>query len=383
MSQESGGAAAGGVSRDAAEQEFESIEKAHEGSLRTALDRYIESGNAADFIWHEPYILESFVLMYEATKNIDYMETVKNHADDIFAYRADNRDPKIMDEVRNCDMPGWLTPDYPSNPEPTNEPYAWLVHQGMICYPIARWVHVVMKQGIQEYQETAKTYLENIIDIMWHPKFEEEVHNAADGTYYDNNPVYELMVSRGYEDYKAYIDKPLAFNMLNAPGRALIMLYLITNDTKYRDRAAGLANFLKSHLRTESDTNGERYVWNYRTDEVQPNPIEDLSHGAIDVDFAYLCHEAGIVFDDTDMTRLVNTFRYVCHGASGANDRVDGSGDGSSYGKAIGQWMHLGYVDTGINDIYWDYYQNFKDNIPWSQGGLLSMAYLAANPKLT
>jgi hypothetical protein len=242
----------------------------------------------------------------------------------------------------------------------------------MITYPIARWVYLVRRDAaLKRYLRDAKTYLQNIIDIMWHPEFEAQVHADGDEIYYDNDLVHTAV---GNEEG---MGKALPFNMQNAAGRTFVLLYLITKDTKYRDRAAGLARFFKNRLELKTEPSGDRYAWTYRT-YGEWNPMEDTPHAAINVDFAYQCYEAGIVFDETDMIRFTNTFRHICHGASGATDNVDGGiYKDSKYDRSIGRWMRLAHFDPSIRPIYRSFYNAFKDSMPLDQVALLSMAHMA------
>ncbi len=403
MSQEKKPAAhSGGTNqtlRDMALEEFASLEKdtgkaGRKKDFRRDLKKYIRTGDAHDFIWHEPYILESLVEMYEVTGNIGYMKTVKEHVDDIFAHRASEKVPRrgiIKDELRKCVMPGWLTGKYKTN----GKKYAWLVHQGMITYPIARWVHRVKQDNLlpklsikfKRKPQLGEKYLQSIIDsitdIMCHKEFEKQLHKEADGKgiYYDNDLVHKESGETNL------LGTALPFNMQNAAGQTFIMLYLITNDTQYRARAEGLAWFFKNRLKLKTGPEGERYDWNYRPGEERS---EDTSHAAINVNFACLCYEVGIVFDATDMTRFVNTFRHICQGASGTADIVAGKGlhgkeYGVTYGNTISRWMRLAHFDPSIRPIYWDYYRAFKDKniaerpefFPWDKTVMPAMAYLA------
>ena len=64
-----------------------------------------------------------------------------------------------------------------------------------------------------------------------------------------------------------------------------------------------LALFLRDRLTLDLDN--DSYIWQYR----EGNPkIEDISHGGIDVDFAILCQQHGIVFNLTAVRRFANTF---------------------------------------------------------------------------
>ena len=74
--------------------------------------------------------------MYEGTGDPRYLRRVKEHFDAILANRDDRHN--VKDQVRNKVMPLWSTTRY-SRPKR----YSWIVHAGMITFPIARWVYLV------------------------------------------------------------------------------------------------------------------------------------------------------------------------------------------------------------------------------------------------
>ncbi len=252
--------------------------------------------------------------------------------------------------------------------------YAWLVHQGTITFPIARWVYLVNTDPkLARYRGSAADYLEAIIDILWHPKFEEQMHVVGDEIFYDNDLAH---VESGDREY---IGEALPFNMQNAAGRTFVLLYLITGEDRFRERAAGLARFFKNRLDLVTDEQGERYCWRYRT-YGSWNAIEDVAHASTNIDFACYCYNAGIVFDETDMNRFFNTFKHICHGADGTNDNVGGGNyiydPGARYEHWIGLWMRLAHIEPSIRATYWAYYNVFKDILEWDNVAMPALAQL-------
>jgi hypothetical protein len=80
----------------------------------------------------------------------------------------------------------------------------------------------------------------------------------------------------------------LPLNMQFALGRALFDLHAVTGKTMYLQRAVGLCNQFNAALTTT--TRGVSWLyWPAGRDA----SIEDVSHGAIDVDFAVMCFERG------------------------------------------------------------------------------------------
>ena len=88
------------------------------------------------YAWGESYVMMSLMEMYKATQDTWFLDKLIEHADAVFA----NRDDVLgqIDEYRNKTMPGWGTTNYSDEKN-----YVWLLHTGMITYPIATFVRIV------------------------------------------------------------------------------------------------------------------------------------------------------------------------------------------------------------------------------------------------
>lgn len=99
------------------------------------------------------------------------------------------------------------------------------------------------------------------------------------------------------------------------------------------------------------------------TPALQGRPTaEDVSHGSIDLHFAYLAYKDGIVFDRTDMERFANTFIYLMatRGPGGVptfRDRVDGSDSTGTYDTSVRNWPLLAEFDPSILEWFEEMYQ--------------------------
>jgi hypothetical protein len=315
-------------------------------------DRYADSTDAGVLAWNESYILMAYLAMYEATRDPAYFDVVTAHAELVFPHRGDRIG--MLDEPRNRIMPAWI-----ATPRHGLGYHAWVVHQGMITFPLARWIYLVNRDAIlrAQFGTQADAWRADIIEMV--AAFEEELHDGpAPGEKY-----YDFRYMRPETP-----DVPMPFNQQNALGRTLVMLWLITGDEQYRSRAEGLARFFRNRLTLIDD----RYTWEYWTETTYG---EDISHAAINVDFAFQCYRAGIVFDETDMQRFANTLRYLSRVPEGFLGNVNGNPDSSlEYSPAAGRWMHLGFVDPGLRSIYETYLQANWLN---SQSFLIGAAYLA------
>ena len=161
----------------------------------------------------------------------------------------------------------------------------------------------------------------------------------------------------------------LPYNQFTALGRTYVQLYLATGESRFRERAEAMATFFKNDLRLV----GNRYDWAYSTGS---SGSEDLSHAAINADFAFECYRAGIVFNATDMSRFANTFLAMTDGNGGFYANV--SGTTTSYypqQELAGMWGRLGYINPAVRTEFFKYYKDHTTAGGYSWGGTIA-AYL-------
>jgi len=97
-------------------------------------------------------------------------------------------------------------------------------------------------------------------------------------------------------------------NQFGALCVAELFLYDITNDKNYLREPKACANYFKRALVYLKDR--DAYLWRYAYIglEKAPDRIEDVSHGAMDVSFAFEMYKRGLIFNKTDMIRFSNTY---------------------------------------------------------------------------
>jgi len=274
----------------------------------------------SDWGWSQSRVMMAYQAMYEGSGDEAYLTRLLEQIDRVLAARGDRRG--LNDEIRGKMMPGWITTGYTEGKR-----HAYLVHAGMITYPMARCV-AVLKRNPQLAAKHAQAISKIIADVEETLRaYEEEWRkdpNADEGYYYC--PV---------------LKAGLPFNQQNALGRTLVAMYLATGKEDYRRRAEMLARYFKNRLKLQDD----RYVWDYWP---QRPGAEDTSHASINVDFAFQCYRAGIVFDETDMKRFAATLRHITL-PDGFSDFIDGKMvKGSGLGRYIGGWAHLCFIDPTL-----------------------------------
>ena len=250
-------------------------------------------GNIA---WGQAYQLAALVEMFDATHDPKHAALIVKLGDWI----ADARDSRhnFRDEVRDRIMPGWGSSGYSKG-----QRYVWAVHTGVVAAPLARFAAIVRHDPAltNRWGAAASRLL----------KVAEEAVAAHDDEYREGPQPDEGHV------YCPYLKKQLPLNMQNALAEAWLAVDDATQTPKHRERITRLAQFLKNRLRPMDDG---AYVWAYWPAlEGVTESFENISHAAINVDFMVRCFEHGLVFQQTDLTRLEKTLlgRVLV-----ANDRI-------------------------------------------------------------
>jgi len=257
--------------------------------------------------WTFAYIPRSYLSAYRAKKDTKWL--------DCLAVRIDN----LLDEMRDTPKPGsptcptgkywpgyrdgfkgWGTASFKQYDE-------FLVHDGHVCVPIARFVKTVYANPAlhAKYKARADRYLkalEGHVIAKWRASWNA---NRGKGC--------SLRTWGGWRN--------LPHNMYLAFGTLLLVLHEIAQCPHYvpanpdfppfySREATAMARFFKSKLRHLARE--DAYVWLYMEPESDPTPrAEDVGHANLDVEFAIRAYHLGIVFDRRDMKRLANTVTKV------------------------------------------------------------------------
>ena len=289
--------------------------------------------------WGESYILMSYLDMFEATKNVVYLDKFFRHANRIIANT--DKDRKIVD-YKGRSLVGWGSNKYSNN----SERVMFLVHSGMITYPLVKFYSIVTKNGLQSKYPGAK----KLVDL-----------SVAALSVFDKNWVYDKGLKEGYYTFER--DTPIRFNTPNAAlpvpfnqqlvaGSAFITIYSINGNPDSFDKASGLAMHFKNRMRTNKDG---AFVWDYWYGEgfKKYSSIETTSYAAIDVDFLILAYKNGIIFTRNDIDKILNTYRkYICKN-DGFAPYIDGTDKSFAYIDA--PWLELSNYDCSV----WDDFTTF------------------------
>ena len=220
--------------------------------------------------------------------------------------------------------------------------YDYVVHDGMMTMPIARFIQIVLSNPElkSRYGETARGYLaflERHFFDKWDKKRWIELPGGR-GLYY-------------WPKTKWRPKRSLPMNQYTAFGRTIIRLYQITKKPKYLDRATKMARMVKSLLKVKNDA----YWWYYCEPVAKwdgsrkPTSAEHTHYADMDVGFMIDAYEAGIVFTKADMQKLTNTFIKVMWNKSLENPTVAGAVDGSNgTSKHLCDFVRLAQFDPRV-----------------------------------
>lgn len=217
------------ISRDSTEA-FKALELKQ--ASKESLAAYAGPHTGATLAWRESYRLTAYVAMYEASGDAAYLEKAMGRFDVVLKIRDDKRE--VTDEIRGRIVPAWTSAGYTGGKQ-----YSWIVHAGMVTYPIARCAYLIRRDP--KLQERHGTRADGYVEAV-----EETVH-AFEEAWRENEGKKE-----GWY-HGDYIKRGLPFNQQNALGRTLVALWLSTGNEEYRAKAEKLANFLKNRLKDKGE----------------------------------------------------------------------------------------------------------------------------------
>ncbi len=246
------------------------------------------------------------------------------------------------------------------------KPVIFAVHTGMITYPIASFVRLVAGSPVlrRRYQRKAAEYLTACREAV-------AVH---DWEYVSDEGGGHLIWPKG---------QPLAYDGCEQPinqsvglGQTLVELALATGESGYRRKVAAMGRMLAGQLTVDA---GDADVWHYwpaggriyegftKTGNPESDvsiftpsggparQFEDISHGAIDVEFAVRAFRARLAFTGQDMERLARTFTQNvattdAEGLPAVHTTVGGTAIGAaSVAHQAPRWMQVSPWDPKVH----------------------------------
>ena len=330
---------------------------------------YKTSNNASGTLaWGESYIMMSYAAMFRATGEASYLVRLADHALSVLDQR-DNK--KGLKDFSGKSRPCWQSSKYSAD----KKGYCWVVHSGMISYPMADLALLVQQNphhgGVKinsagtTLAQAAATVLAEVIKVVANHDFQYKSGPKTGEGYYRGDPAAKATAP-------SVAGKALPLNQMNAMGRTLVLLWKRTGSSAYLSKAKGLASYLRNRMYKK----GSSYVWTYWGTAWKQGSGEDVSHAAINADFAELCVRHGLVFTKADARRLARTlFDNVHISTTKTSDLVDGGGSTGKYSAQVGRWLNLAPYDPRV----WPVAANYLGKITKTSSGsvLLGLALVA------
>lgn len=282
------------------------------------------------FAWGIHYEVRSYCDIYNLTRDIKWIERAIARTEYLYSFR----------DVNGDGVPSWGN----YNETYGNSRYAYQeygVWDGVITTALIEVTGLIYEDPMlscnQSLKEIADKYLECVKQII------NRYHNcwtnlSGDEGFYWDNPAGD-------------VTGPIV-NRFSALGITELKLYDIVRDGEYLKRPKAMANLFKKNLNLRD----EAYVWTYAVPPSTYLSVEDISHGAIDLEFAILAYKHGLVFNRTDIERFVNTYlKFIWRGFN-AKPKLSTYVDGrvtTDYSGVSRNWVLLSSFDPTIWLFQW------------------------------
>lgn len=278
--------------------------------------------------WSESYLMQAYAEMFRATGDGRYLDKLYNHINSVMCNRDDIRGQvDYKDEL----VPAWGTDRYTRGVD-------WMhfaAHTGMITYPMLEFVQLAREHSADELCEEASEVLSRARESIDYHDRDWVVQESGFGLY-----TYP-------EDYYHKANYIIPLSQQATIGRSLVLLWDLTGDQSYYEKARDIALGIKASLQ---ETEWVGYVWGVQMGPISDrNPIADVSHSTVTVDFIRLAYEHGIVFDDGDLRNVACTIKHLL--SDGRAERyINGTGD-YAYEITAGQYALLSPYEPEIWEL--------------------------------
>ena len=334
---------------------------------------FVENAKGENFCWHARVGMDEYVDNFRLTGNIEWLDAGITYYD--FLIGRMDTDPD--------GYKGWIGPyEYDGK--------YWqdaLVGDAILMAGILDFCILVLENDTLKkiYGSKANSYVE-IAKKSFAEKWDKR------GTWYEDGPYGSYI---GFNKFlnpanpkewltntkvnRVGISHP--FNKQMDAGQVFLRLYRITGNTFYRDRAQKIFFTAKSHFQYFDN----HYCWNY-FDPLTPGDVDlekkDTRHGvwvhpwrsgyqALDVEKIVEAYHYGIVFDEQDIKRIINTNlnvmwnkdkvnpKFINSNGLGADHDTTGMaafkaayGHSNAFKNAGELWTGLLDFDQTIRDLY-------------------------------
>ena len=316
--------------------------------LRDSADCSGVTNEDGSLAWAESYVLEALLDAFEATEDPRYLDEFVIEAANVLA-ATDIR--RHVFDYRNRMRFGWSATRYSVG----GQRVVWLVHSGMIAAPLVRFALLVRERPkipvrhrsvAREYYTTALRAL-----AVFSTEYQEDAR-TGEGQYL-------LEAGAPVAAADSFVARPLPLNQDAVAGYLHLLVWRMSGSQRHLRRALAIGRRLRNHLIPVEN----RYVWRYWGADGQRifnAAWEDISHGALDVQFAHALFTEGLLFDQRDMLALSQTLLSRSTG-TGFLRRVEGDEPDITrldpkcqrlwrrrYSDASGRWLALSSVSPDL-----------------------------------
>lgn len=272
--------------------------------------------------WWQSYLMLGYIQRYRATDDAAWLAKVADQFETLLAHR-DDRTGRV-DTYTSTSLKGWGTTQFERCGAPW---HVYIVHTGMICLAPAELLRELKQKPA----------------LAAHIKNGPLIRKALEECIADADQYWREGPGEGEGHYVDPCMGLLPMNQSNAMGMTLLEMYHVTGNQDYKSKVEKLATFFKNRLRTDDP---QVFDWGYwpKDDAGQASDSEDISHAAINVEFAVRCAQANIVFTRADTERFAQTWLLKVRQGDG---RWAGSVNGVAkmdyryMPQAMGRWLPL------------------------------------------
>ncbi len=290
------------------------------------------------FSWDDSYALEGLILNFERSNDKRYLDTFVKAASKIINLADINLG--LKDNYRgNRILHGWSTTRYTLD----SSYHIFGVTNAMILYPIIKMYNIANKNVLLSNSD--KLFFENAL------KFSILEFNEI----HINDWVINTATTGYFQDpYYSSIGITTPVNQYARIGTYAIELFKATGQDIYLRYAQKIAQLIKDNLIFNSDY----FYWNYTISfpKSQNDAPEDLGHSILVIQFIVSCFKNKIVFNDLDITQLVNLFKKQIRVANSNYFHEYLNGNIISKDPYISHYYLLSEFDHSVYDILSNWY---------------------------
>ncbi len=308
--------------------------------------------NSANLCWWESYLLQSYLTMFSATQDTLWLSRLVNHTDTMFALMRDAPDDDNCWPGYRDGYLGWGTTLYDS----AGRYQEYLVHDGHICIPVARFIRLVfntpeLRAG---FLEKARTYLDRIqnhIIAKWHHNWGATRGQGCDLASFGGWSMVPVNQFLAFGELLLILDDiSKSPHYLPASHQTPPAFYSLVPDS--------MARLFEQELAYWSEHNA--YLWHY-CPRTNPSPrYEDISHANLDLSFTIEAYHQDHLFGAQDLTRLANILTEVMWNRSNHDPKfskfVNGTGGYNEY-STLKDWLRLAEFHTSVHRLIEQAYQ--------------------------